>query len=139
MMNEKTAHALNMLYPPSEQLKIGTLFYDGSCPLCAREIKSMKRTQGTALRLIDVHTLETISTEAQHELLKRLHLLQIDGTWLTGLDANVAAWSDTYLGRIFKILRLPLLRALSDRVYLAWAESRFRKRYCAATNKEGCM
>ena len=48
------------------------------------------------------------------ELLRTLHLQRADGAWLTGADANVAAWEGTRRGRLLRVLRWPLLRPFVD-------------------------
>ncbi len=35
-----------------------TLYYDGKCPLCLREIRLLERLQGGQLELVDAHTYE---------------------------------------------------------------------------------
>lgn len=71
-----------------------TLFVDGACPLCAREIAWLRRhADPTRLRLLDISdpdfTVEGRSTEA---LRARLHARSADGQWLTGLDATYWSW-----------------------------------------------
>jgi predicted DCC family thiol-disulfide oxidoreductase YuxK len=70
------------------------------------------------------------------ELLRTLHLQRADGTWLTGADANVAAWEDTRRGRLLRVLRWPLLRPFVDLGYRVWAFWRYRRLYGRQFNAE---
>lgn len=136
-----------------------TLYYDGQCPLCAAEIEALATARGDSLRLVDIHdraddaaahraetrncrdamdAREPAATSAQaaarhapsaDDLLRTLHLQRADGTWLTGADANVAAWEDTRRGRLLRVLRWPLLRPFVDLGYRIWAFWRYRRLY----------
>jgi predicted DCC family thiol-disulfide oxidoreductase YuxK len=70
------------------------------------------------------------------DLLRTLHLQRADGTWLTGADANVAAWEDTRRGRLLRVLRWPLLRPFVDLGYRVWAFWRYRRLYGRQFNAE---
>jgi len=142
-----------------------TLYYDGQCPLCAAEIKSLAEARGESLRLVDIHehslrergtaaagAASPVGTEPDappstqsaaepadpgpgaatptvDELLRTLHLQRADGTWLTGADANVAAWEETERGRLLRVLRWPVLRPFVDLGYRIWAFWRYRRLY----------
>ena len=117
-----------------------TLFYDGRCPLCAGEIEQLRRARGD-LALVDIHSLPAHShsddsaaagaarAPSRDALLRTLHLRRGDGQWLRGADANVAAWSGTFRGRLLRVLRWPLLRHGVDAVYALWAAWRYRRLY----------
>ena len=107
-----------------------TLYYDGSCPLCRKEIKLLKKLAGGNLAFEDIHALpENGAKPSKEALLKRLHLQINNDRWLTGLDANVYAWSKTPYGWLFKILRWPIIRQFADHMYQQWADRRYQKRY----------
>lgn len=133
-----------------------TLYYDGACPLCNAEVKRLRDLADPRLQLVDVHQMvdlhETASGGAAErqpeegapeqgraagraglpgrvELLRNLHYRRSDGTVLSGLDANVAAWQHTRLGPLWRWLRWPLIRPVADRLYGLWAEKRYRGLY----------
>ena len=109
-----------------------TLYYDGRCPLCLREIRTLERLRGPHLQLVDVHSYEPAPGEPSREsMLLRLHLRADDGTWFSGVDATVKAWSHTRWGFLFRPLRWPLLSSLTDRLYDYWARRRFGGLYCS--------
>lgn len=108
-----------------------TLYFDGTCPLCSKEISLLKKLINESIIFADIHTLSSndANTPTREALLRRLHLKQTSGEWLIGLDANVAVWSYTKYGFLFKILRWPILRNIADSVYASWADKRYKKRY----------
>ncbi|MEM6301553.1 MAG: DUF393 domain-containing protein [Pseudomonadota bacterium] len=119
----------------STEVKTPVLYYDGQCPLCAGEISALAQRRGSALCLVDVHSLpkEGLRNNGEHlskeALLKTLHLQTSQGKWLTGADANVHMWDGTRRGKMLTVLRWPLLRHLVDMVYGIWAEIRYRRLY----------
>ncbi|MDX1587730.1 MAG: DUF393 domain-containing protein [Oleiphilaceae bacterium] len=107
-----------------------TLYYDGQCPLCQREMRTLERLRGNHLQLLDIHSLAPDPQRPPNQqLLYLLHLQTGSGDWLVGLPANVRAWSHTPYGPLFRPLLWPGIRQLAERVYFAWARQRYRKRY----------
>ncbi|MBT8070841.1 MAG: DUF393 domain-containing protein [Gammaproteobacteria bacterium] len=110
-----------------------TLFYDGQCPLCMREVRLLERLADGHLRMINLHEVPSAPGEpGQLEMLKNLHLRTGDDEWLTGVDATVRAWSHTRWGFLFKALRLPFIGTLADATYQYWARKRFQHLYGCA-------
>jgi predicted DCC family thiol-disulfide oxidoreductase YuxK len=108
-----------------------TLYYDGQCPLCSKEIATLRRLETGNLAFADIHTQDN-SKELlpdREALLRRLHLLTGDGDWLIGLEATVRAWSHTKLGFLFRPLLWPLVYPLVSRVYCNWADRRYQRKY----------
>lgn len=111
-----------------------TLFYDGRCPLCTREIRTLRRLQDGQLAFRDIHQLSDSELPAEmnrEQLLRRLHALDSRGQWHRGLEATVLSWSHTRWGWLFRPLLWPPLRPLTKRLYRRWAD----RRYC---NLYGC-
>ena len=107
-----------------------TLFYDGRCPLCMREIRLLQRIKDSGLQLQDLHEVEDeAGTPGRLLKLTTLHLQTADGQWLTGVDATVRAWSHTRWGWLFAILRWPLLGPVADAIYGYWARKRYQRLY----------
>jgi predicted DCC family thiol-disulfide oxidoreductase YuxK len=108
-----------------------TLYFDGTCPLCSKEIALLKKLSNDQVIFADIHELsfDNPSTPSRESLLRRLHLKRGSGEWLIGLDANVAVWSHTSHGFLFKILRWPIIRNIADTVYANWADKRYQKRF----------
>ncbi len=112
-----------------------TLFYDGQCPLCAREIRTLRRLQRGDLVFADVHVQQNRKgmLPTNEALLRRLHLLTGEGNWVVGLPANVRAWSHTPFGFLFKPLLWPVLYPLARFIYEAWADRRYERKYACGS------
>ena len=110
-----------------------TLYYDGHCPLCTKEINLLRNIHRGDLAFEDIHN-QTHYTEASREkMLKMLHLQDAEGHWHIGADATVLAWSHTSYGWLFKPLRWPVIGSIVDVIYSAWAKRRYHKLYeCGA-------
>ncbi len=111
-----------------EVIRKSALFYDGKCPVCAREIAVLAKMKDDRLNLIDLHSLDDHEHNklglSKHELATVLHLRTGSGQWLKGLDATVQAWRHTRVGWLFLPLRWKIIAPLADRLYLAWAKRR---------------
>lgn len=117
------------------------LFYDGLCPLCAREMAKLGRLKSDKLFLADIHQLPPDANLPTREtLLETLHLRLPGGQFITGVDANVAAWQYTRYGVWLRWIRWPLVHTLARKVYDYWARKRYSRLYsqpCTA-EKESC-
>lgn len=112
-----------------------TLFYDGQCPLCAKEIGTLRKLQTGDLVFADIHAQQNRKgmLPDREALLRRLHLLTGEGNWIVGLPANVRAWSHTRFGFFFKPLLWPVIYPVAARIYESWADRRYEKKYaCGA-------
>lgn len=123
-----------MVVGQTENYTKDALFYDGSCPLCRREIDLMRKYTHKKIDFLDIHEHKLDDTHPSKKLLlRRLHLRKADGQWLVGLDANVHAWSYNSYGKILKALRWPIIKVAVDFIYFKWADRRYAKRYeCGA-------
>ncbi|WP_462159874.1 thiol-disulfide oxidoreductase DCC family protein [Pseudoalteromonas sp. GB56] len=105
-----------------------TLFYDGACPLCAREISALKNHDvANTLVLVDINDAEHMSkypAVSYDAAYRTLHAIDASGNVLRGLDANVAAWNCVGKMRWLNMLRAPVVRTLADWVYSLFATLR---------------
>ncbi|MGI9269944.1 MAG: thiol-disulfide oxidoreductase DCC family protein [Porticoccus sp.] len=107
-----------------------TLFFDGSCPMCTKEIKLLEDINDGSLAFMDVHKCDTDdSMPSQLDMLKVLHLRTAEGEWIKGVPATVQAWSHTRWGWVFKPLLWPLVNHAAAYAYNIWAEKRYRRLY----------
>ena len=109
-----------------------TVYYDGKCGLCRREIEYYKRVAppgGFLWRDIanDPNSLADLDV-SQADALRRLHARDAAGTVYVGVAAFIAIWQGLnywkYLALIFK---LPLLEAIASVVYDRFADYRFSR------------
>lgn len=96
--------------------------FDGSCPLCQREIglyQSLQPLQPVAW--LDVSAAD-MSPEARARLMARFHVQQSDGQLLSGAAAFVALWLSMpgwrWLGRLGRLPGMTPLMEVAYRVFL---------------------
>ena len=104
-----------------------TLYYDGQCPLCSREINKIKERVCEPISFVDVHEAE-LSKPQRTQFLKKLHLFR-DGDVIVGFEANLSLWRATRYGWLFSVLKLPIIFYFCNTFYNIWAKIRFKARY----------
>jgi len=105
-----------------------TIWFDGSCPLCTREIALMKRLDRRgAIDFIDVAASGVAECPVDRaELLARFHARE-NGVLLSGAGAFAAMWRAIPLLRPLGLLaRIPIVLALLERCYVAFLRVRPR-------------
>lgn len=113
-----------------------TLYYDGQCPLCVKEMDRLARIKDDSLVLKNIHSLTDRGREAESdeklpdrdELLRVLHL-ERNGQMIKGIEANIAAWEHTRFGWLWRSLRWPLIRPVAAWLYNHWARWRYDRLY----------
>ena len=109
-----------------------TVYYDGKCGLCRREIEYYKRVAPPGVFLWqdianDPASLADLDV-SQADALRRLHARDAAGTVYVGVAAFIAIWQGLnywkYLALIFK---LPLLKTIASVVYDRFADYRFSR------------
>lgn len=91
-----------------------TMFYDGGCPLCRREVHHYRRLDRAGnIGWIDINVQEGRLAAfglTREDAMARLHVLDADGQLQTGAAAFVALWSALpyyrWLARLIRFLRL---------------------------------
>ncbi|MES2755946.1 MAG: DUF393 domain-containing protein [Pseudomonadota bacterium] len=104
------------------------VFFDGSCPLCRREISVYRRAMPSApIEWVDVSARQFASIAGQRcgDLMARFHVQTADGAMLSGAAAFVALW------RLFpgwrwlaKLGSLPGMRHVLELLYRAFLQLR---------------
>lgn len=108
---------------------LDTLYYDGACPLCRREIKKLASYRKDDITLVDINTIDDdIDLPDKRQLMEYLHLKTAKGIWLTGVDANIRAWRNTPFEKLWLILRLPIIHSCASWCYSRWAAWRLKNR-----------
>lgn len=104
-----------------------TLYYDGACPVCVREVAMYRREPGAeALHWVDVAACDCadLGTDlTRQQAMARLHLRQPDGQLASGAAAFVALWRSlprwAWLGRLFGTRPALALLEAAYRLFLA--------------------
>ena len=105
-----------------------TVFYDGACPICAREMALMKRLARTQrLTLLDFSLAGFDAAPAGlavADLSAVIHAQWADGTVITGVEVFRAIWEAVGLGFLARLSRLALVAPLMMKAYAWFARNR---------------
>ena len=119
-----------------------TVYYDGKCGLCSKEIKYYKKiSQDNVFNWLDIasypHHLNNINV-SQHHALLYLHALDKNNNLHIGVDAFILIWKNLKNWRILSIfISLPVIKQISDIIYKIFAKYRFsRYMHCQIALKE---
>jgi predicted DCC family thiol-disulfide oxidoreductase YuxK len=114
--------------PPIGGMTVLTVWHDGTCPLCRREIALMRRLDRRgAIRFVDATTADAASCPIDpRDLLTRFHASE-NGELLSGAAAFAAMWrAIPVLRPIGRLARSRVVLALLERGYLAFLKLRPR-------------
>ncbi len=109
-----------------------TVFYDGKCGLCRREIAHyMHIAPKGVFEWMDITVTPEPFTTLGYSVpagLKALHVRDDAGGMHVGVDAFIAIWLQLPRWRMLAALvRLPIIRPLAKGLYRMFAEWRFKK------------
>ncbi|MEG3161172.1 DUF393 domain-containing protein [Sphingomonas sp. LB2R24] len=102
-----------------------TVWHDGDCPLCRREITLMRRLDRRgAIEFIDATDGDASCPIDRRELLARFHARE-DGQLLSGAAAFAAMWRAIPVLRPLGLAaRQPIVLGLLERVYIGFLRVR---------------
>ncbi|WP_269610933.1 thiol-disulfide oxidoreductase DCC family protein [Prochlorococcus marinus] len=124
-----------------------TIFFDGGCPLCRREVEFLQsRNQKGFLRFIDIDSsdlpLDLKYGITYKQAMERIHALKSDGSVIKDIKVFQEAYSLIGLGWIYAPTKLPILDKFIEFIYGLWAKYRLKitlrpsiEKLC---NKRGC-
>ena len=107
---------------PGETTAPLTVYFDGACPLCSREIAMYRRQAGaSAIAWVDASacSLEALGDGlSRGDALARLHVRTADGDLASGASAFATLWCHLpRLAAVGRVLRLRPLLALAEPAY----------------------
>jgi len=105
-----------------------TLFFDGRCPLCVREMRALRRRDRAArLRFVDVRApgFERPDGTTMDELLAAIHGRTAAGRLVAGVETVRLAYEAVGLGWLLAPTAWRPLRGASERAYAWLARHRF--------------
>ena len=104
-----------------------TVWFDGSCPLCSREIAVMRRLDSRrAIDFVDVADDDSVCPLDRRALLERFHAREGD-TMLSGAAAFAAMWRAIPLLRpLGLVARNRFVLRVLERLYLGFLKFRPR-------------
>ncbi len=121
-----------------------TIFFDGDCPICAKEINALRaRDSKQRLKFENIHAADFVYRYPYIDIVKAdrvLHGQLADGSMIYGLDVTAKAWSLVDAHSWIQMLRWPVIRWFSDLSYRLFARLRHpigRLMGCAKTCDTG--
>lgn len=106
-----------------------TIFYDGACPLCVKEMDALRgEDRAGSLVFVDLHSDHLQKNHPQVDFNAAMRILHAeqDGKMLKGLDATAAAWRTVGKKPWVQCIRWPVVRWFFDLAYLMFARNRYR-------------
>jgi predicted DCC family thiol-disulfide oxidoreductase YuxK len=107
-----------------------TLFYDGGCPVCSREMRFLKKKDSKNLiSFIDISSSDFNPSEYnkdQDTFMKQIHARLPDGTLITGMEVFRQAYQRVGHGWILFPTKFPVIKQLADICYALFAKNRMR-------------
>ena len=108
-----------------------TIFFDGGCPLCKREVDFLKsKNQSGCLNFIDINSTD-FSLDIKYgftykQAMERIHALKSDGSVIKDIKVFQEAYSLIGLGWIYAPTKLPILDKIIEFIYGVWAKYRLK-------------
>lgn len=118
------------------------VFYDGACPICAREINFVRRLDRRGrLRFTDIASPTFRACEYGMPLesfMSEIKGRQPDGTWIQGVEVIRRLYVAIGLGGLVWVTRLPIVSGLLDKAYRLFARLRPRLKPRCSENSVAC-
>jgi predicted DCC family thiol-disulfide oxidoreductase YuxK len=113
------------------------VFYDGGCPLCRREIGHYLRIDNDQrINWVDVNDAAGLLDKydlTYEQAMRRMHVVDSDGSIVSGVDAFAVLWRHLPRYRWLSIIvSMPGVRWLGEQLYSLFARRRYQAR-CGST------
>ena len=124
-----------------------TIFFDGGCPLCKREVDFLQsRNQKGYLSFIDINTsdfyLDLKYGITYKQAMERIPALKSDGSVIKDIKVFQEAYTLIGLGWIYSPTKLPIFDKFIEFIYVIWAKYRLKLTFRPAIEKlcteKGC-
>ena len=124
-----------------------TIFFDGGCPLCKREVDFLQsRNQKGYLSFIDINTSDFYLDHkygiTYRRAMERIHALKSDGSVIKDIKVFQEAYTLIGLGWIYAPTKLPIFDKLIEFIYGIWAKYRLKLTFRPSIEKlcteKGC-
>ena len=108
-----------------------TIFFDGGCPLCKREVDFLQsKNQKGYLSFIDINSSD-FSFDFKYgisykQAMERIHAFKSDGSVIKDIKVFQEAYSLIGLGWIYTPTKLPILDKCIEFIYGLWAKYRLK-------------
>ena len=128
----------------TKKLDKPVVLYDGSCPVCSREIAHYRRRReaGNIVWIDaskDLVNLDSLGI-SQQQAMSTFHARDEHGVWQTGVDAFLLIWSTLpayrWLARLVDFFRLRPLLAWGYQYFLKWRQRCDDQSQCSTTVRQ---
>jgi predicted DCC family thiol-disulfide oxidoreductase YuxK len=116
------------------------VFFDGDCPLCAREIRWLQRLDRRLnITFSNIAAPEFVSPYGvtHDELMAEIHGRHANGDMVKGVEVFRQLYTAVGFGPLVQLTRLPLVRQLLNFGYHLFAKNRLR--LTGRCDKNGCV
>ena len=107
-----------------------TIFFDGGCPLCKREVDFMSsRNQKGFLSFIDINSSDFSFDKygiTYKQAMERIHALKSNGSIIRDVNVFQEAYNLIGLGWIYAPTKLPIIDKVIALIYGVWAKYRLK-------------
>ena len=108
-----------------------TIFFDGGCPLCKREVDFMQsRNQKGFLEFIDINSSDFSSRFNNRitykQAMERIHAFKSDGSIIKNIKVFQEAYDWIGLGWIYTPTKIPFFDKFFEFIYGLWAKHRLK-------------
>ncbi len=115
---------------PMNSVKL-TVFYDGRCPLCKREVNFLqKRNQEGNLKFIDIDSSDIQLYEeygiTYRDAMEKIHAIKSDGSIIKDIKVFENAYNLIGLGWIYAPLKFKFIDKFVGFIYSLWARHRLK-------------
>ena len=108
-----------------------TIFFDGGCPLCKREVDFLQsRNEKGYLSFIDINSsdfpLDSKDGISYKQAMERIHALKSDGSVIKDIKVFQEAYTLIDLGWIYAPTKIPIFDKFIEFIYGIWAKYRLK-------------
>jgi len=108
-----------------------TIFFDGGCPLCKREVDFLQsKNKNRILSFVDINSSDSfLYLEygiTYKQAMERIHALKSDGSLIKDIKVFQEAYSLIGLGWIYAPTKLPIFDKFIEFIYGLWAKYRLK-------------
>ena len=120
-----------------------TIFFDGGCPLCKREIDFLQsRNKKGYLSFIDINTsdfyIDLKYGITYKQAMERIHALKNDGSVIKDIEVFQEAYNLIDLGWIYAPTKIPIFAKFIEFIYRIWAKYRLKLTFRPSIEKLCC-
>jgi len=139
--NVKTVERGKMLLKKMQSKNMITVFFDGKCGLCSKEINYYRKIAPDGIFIWQDITKSADDLKANgislSQGLKLLHTKDIDGKFYVGVDAFIVIWKQLKGWRLLAIfVSLPIIKQIINFAYRIFANWRFKRlKHCQLAEK----